>query len=150
MSLDKTQFRDLIRRSLHSVDSALCSDAAINLLLGTAAQESKFVTYLRQLGTGPALGVFQIEPATFNWLRDKYSNRMGYTTVLQGRVAVELEWDIFLSIVIARLRYRVVPAALPPADDIEKLAAYWKLYYNTPAGAGTVEEFIKNYERYVT
>lgn len=149
MSLDKTQFRDLISRILQSVDAALCSDAAVNLLLGTAAQESKFGTYLRQLGIGPALGVFQIEPATFNWLRDKYSNRVGYTTVLQGRVAVELEWDIFLSIVIARLRYRVVPAPLPPADDIEKLAAYWKLYYNTPAGAGTVEEFIKNYERYV-
>jgi len=25
----------------------------------------------------------------------------------------------------------------------------WKKYYNTPLGAGTVEEFIENYKKYV-
>ena len=36
--------------------------------------------------------------------------------------------------------------ALPDADNVAELAHYWKLYYNTPEGKGTVEEFIKNYE----
>lgn len=146
MSLDKTQFRDLIRRTLQNVDSALCSDAAINLLLGTAAQESKFGEYIRQI-RGPALGVFQMEPATFDWLRDKYS--LKYPAVLKARMAEELEWDLFLSILTARLRYRVIPEALPSSSDVLALALYWKQHYNTPAGAGTVEEFIANYGKYV-
>lgn len=82
MSFDKNQFRSLILRVLTNVDPALCSDAAVNLLLGTAAQESEFGKYIRQI-RGPALGVFQMEPATFDWLRDKYS--LKYPAALQGR-----------------------------------------------------------------
>ena len=39
------------------------SPVAENLIMGTAAQESGF-TYIKQLGGGPALGMFQVEPAT--------------------------------------------------------------------------------------
>ncbi len=146
MSFDKNQFRSLIVKVLTSVDSALCSDAAINLLMGTVAQESKFGEYIRQI-RGPALGVFQMEPDTFDWLRDKYSIK--YPAVLQGRMVEELEWDLFLSILTARLRYRVVPEALPSSSNVLALALYWKQHYNTPIGAGTVEQFEKNYARYV-
>ena len=148
MSFDKNQFRSLILRVLTNVDPALCSDAAVNLLLGTAAQESGLGEYIRQLGGGPALGVFQMEPATFDWLRDKYS--LKYPAALQGRMAEELEWDLFLSILTARLRYRVVPEALPSSSNTLALALYWKKHYNTPAGAGTVEQFEKNYALYIT
>ena len=147
MSLDKTQFRSLIIKVLMAVDADLYSEAALNLLMGTAAQESKFGEYIRQI-RGPALGVFQMEPATFDWLRDKYS--LKYPAALQGRMAEELEWDLFLSILTARLRYRVVPEALPSSSNTLALALYWKKHYNTPAGAGTVEQFEKNYERYIT
>ena len=147
MGFDKRQFEGLIIRVLTAVDPALASNAATNLLLGTAAQESEFGTYRRQLGGGPALGVFQMEPNTFNWLRDKYSHK--YPAVLHGRTAEELEWDLFLSILTARLRYRVVPQALPSADSVQDLALYWKKHYNTPAGAGTIEQFEQSYARYV-
>lgn len=39
------------------------SQPAEDLVMGTAAQESR-LTYLRQLGGGPALGLWQMEPAT--------------------------------------------------------------------------------------
>jgi hypothetical protein len=40
--------------------------------------------------------------------------------------------------------------AAPIPTDPKEIAAYWKLYYNMPLGAGTVEEFIANWNRYLT
>ena len=48
----------------------MMSESAVNLLLGTALVESG-LKYIKQIGGGPALGVYQIEPAT---LHDLYKN----------------------------------------------------------------------------
>lgn len=143
MSYDVKQFRDLIERTLASIDPVLATPVAVNLLLGTAAQESSLGRYLRQIH-GPAVGAFQMEPATFEWLQAKYEDK--YPEIL-GRSAQDMEWDLRLAIIMARLRYRAIPLALP-AGDIATLAAYWKRHYNTPLGAGTVEEFEANYRRF--
>ena len=145
MSFDRDQFELLIREALTATDPRLCSDAAVELLLGTAAQESRFGKYLRQLGGGPARGVFQMEPATFDWLRGVYGDRYGFAT----RAADEMVFDLRLAALACRLRYRVVPAALPAAGDLPALAEYWKRWYNTRLGAGTIAEFTDNYQRYV-
>ena len=63
MGYDRDQFEDLIKRVLRGQNLPR-KQSAIDLLLGTAAQESAFGTYLRQVN-GPALGAFQMEPATF-------------------------------------------------------------------------------------
>ena len=42
---------------------------------------------------------------------------------------------------ICRLHYFRVKAPLPALYDVDGRAAYWKAHYNTPLGAGTVEEF---------
>jgi len=136
------QFRDLITETLK--EYGLFSESAVNLLLGTAAQESLFGKYIRQV-RGPALGVFQMEPETFKWMRDKYGERFGF----QDREAEDMVWDMKLAILLARLRYFVVPEALPPADDILGTAKYWKKYYNTIHGAGTTEQFVHNYKKFV-
>ena len=140
---NRGQFEDLIVRVLQEHD--LPSSAAVNLLLGTAAQESKFGTYLRQI-RGPALGTFQIEKVTFEWLKIKFENRF---PVIRGVQFAELEWNLYMSILFARLLYLIMPEPLPEPDDIEALGRYWKKYYNTPLGAGTVAEFVKNYQTYV-
>ena len=49
----------------------LSDPAATNLLLGTAAQESGF-RFLAQYPTGPARGIYQIEPATHHDLLDNF------------------------------------------------------------------------------
>jgi hypothetical protein len=147
MSYHCGQFRDFCKRMLISQDEELATPAAINLLLGTCAQESQFGHYLRQKGKGPALGAFQMEPATFKDLRLKYSFR--YMDIKE-REPYELEYDVRLAVIMARLKYRSIKQPLPNADDVPELAAYWKQWYNTPLGAGTVEEFIANYEKYVT
>jgi len=50
------------------------SAVAEQLVLGTAITESR-LRFLKQLGSGPALGIYQMEPATF---RDLYSNYLIY------------------------------------------------------------------------
>ena len=49
----------------------LYSLAAERLIVGTIYQESH-AKYLKQLGNGPALGVIQMEPATYGDIWDNY------------------------------------------------------------------------------
>jgi hypothetical protein len=50
------------------------------------------------------------------------------------------------SAVAARLYLSLVPAAVP--KSLEEQARYWKTYYNTAAGSGRVEDFVRvNQER---
>ena len=58
---------DVVRPVLKVMDK--WSEAAENLVLGTAAKESAMGQDLRQRGGGPALGIYQMEPATHTWLR---------------------------------------------------------------------------------
>lgn len=141
MAFNKEQFKDLIERVLKEYD--LYSPEAVDLLLGTAAVESQFGTYLRQLN-GPALGVFQMEPATFDWLQGAFDHRFKF---LQLKTAKHMEYDLRLAILMARLRYKVDRLAIP--KTLEGQAAYWKRVYNTPKGAGTEAKYLKAWERYV-
>ena len=89
-----------------------------------------------------ALGVFGMEPATFDWLKQNF----GGVEQLGGRMAQELTWDLVLAAKAARLRYRVVKDPIPQVGDLRGLATYYKKWYNTLAGAATVEEAMMNYE----
>lgn len=140
--LDKDEFKKLIESTLKEYD--LYSESAVKLLMGTCAQESLFGQYRKQI-TGPAISVFQIEPATFDWLRDKYKKRFPKISNIQFK---DLEFDDKAAIIFCRLRYLADPHPLPNADNIRGLAGVWKRVYNTFLGKGTVEEFLSNYERF--
>lgn len=152
--IDISQFKNLILvPTLKAVD--LYSESAVNLLLGTAIQESR-LTYLKQKGGGPALGLFQIEPATLSDIYDRYLQREDkkelFKKVLQFTTRQDVRDQVIgnipFAVVIARVRYYMVPEALPAHDDVEALAQYWKVHYNTPAGSGEAQEFAANYNRY--
>ena len=139
----KEHLKELIENALKEYD--LYSESAVMLLLGTAAQESKFGFYLRQLGGGPARGIFQIEEPTFDWLKGKYAEKYG----LEGVEFGDLIWNLKAAAVFCRLRYLVDSLPLPASTDIPGMARYWKRVYNTHLGAGTAAEFILNYNKYV-
>jgi hypothetical protein len=114
--------------------------------MGIAAQESGLGTFVRQKGGGPALGIFQMERPTFEWVHKKsipkYPElaRIGF---------VELEWNIDSAAIMCRHRLRIDQYPLPAFDDVPGQAAYWKRVWNTYAGAGTVEQYIVNFEQRV-
>ncbi|WP_439598895.1 hypothetical protein [Falsiroseomonas sp.] len=127
------------------------------LLLGTALQESG-LKHLRQLANrdgsrGPALGYFQMEPATHD---DIWATYLAFRKPLAARVlavaglapgspqpkAELLVQNHLYAAVMARLRYRRAPGALPAAGDVAAMGAYWKAHYNTALGRGRASEFV--------
>lgn len=133
----------------------LYSNNAVLLLMGTAAQESKMGEYLKQLGNGPARGIFQMEKATE---RDIWLNYLRYKPELRAKVSVvvrktepwktdEIMWNLRYAAAMCRIHYLRKRGAIP--NNKEGFANYWKKHYNTFKGRGTVEEFIENYNRYV-
>jgi len=158
MAINKTQLRASIIEVLATCPRPeLASPAAVELLLGTAAQESGFGTYLEQMGNGPARGFFQMEPATAKWIEGLNMKSplppdlLKWARGFRDDETVEwaLEYRIDYQIAMCRLRYWVVPAPLPEAGDTAGQAAYWKRWYNTPAGAGTEAEYMAEYKKFV-
>jgi hypothetical protein len=146
MSINAKQLRELIIRPTLK-DMGMWSEAAENLLMGTAAQESHLGSYIKQVGKGPALGIYQCEPFTHDdvvkWAREKYLG------AIVGVNHDRLIYDLKYATMICRLHYYRHKMPLPQADDVEQLAVMWKTVYNTRLGKGKPEEFVKNYERYV-
>ena len=137
-------------------DAGLWSQGAENLLMGTAAVESNMGTYLRQLNAGPALGVYQMEPATHDSLWDHY---LRYRRPLReyaesispnkGGRHEQLVYDLRYATFMTRIKYLGDRNPIPGGDEFEELAAYWKRVYNTHLGAGTVEDFLIKYKNTV-
>ena len=146
--MNQTQIRQVIRDVLQDVD--LWSEDAEELVFLTGLVESKY-EYLKQI-QGPARSFFQIEP---NTAKDIYSNFLVYRPTLMANITKACQVDtvnltggemgkllthnIALAIIFCRLQYRRVSAPIP--HSVGKMALYWKKYYNTELGAGTVEKF---------
>ena len=155
--MDKNQLRSLIEQTLKEIDKSkpgLFNAYAVDLLMGTSAQESHLGTYIRQLGNGPALGIFQMEPNTFEDIMDNFLyyqpdllRDIKQACNVARLTPTTLMYNLKVSIVFARLHYWRVSDPLPAT--INGMALYWKEHYNTRLGKGKPEEFIENYKRYV-
>lgn len=152
--LNIAQFRaNVVRPTLEAIGAH--SQAAENLVLGTAVQESN-LHFLRQLAVGPARGIYQMEPATHD---DIWENYLAFRQELRDRVLAflvpehdrhdQLVWNLAYGTAMCRAHYMRVPYPLPPADDIRGMAEYWKQHYNTPQGRGTSDEFVEKFENAV-
>lgn len=129
------------------------SEEACLLVVGTAIQESR-LHYLKQIPSGIAKGVCQMEEATHD---DIWDNFLKYKPEIKEKVlgltnqsmdlVDQLKGNLYYAVAMCRIHYYRVSEALP--NDLAGMARYWKKYYNTPLGKGTVEEFIHNYEQAV-
>ncbi|MEJ5142785.1 hypothetical protein [Gluconobacter albidus] len=140
--LDTRQLKlEIVRPALQAI--GLWSPSAENLTTGTALAESRAV-YLRQVGGGPAVGLWQMEPVTHddcweNWLcapgRSRQATALrqmiGYLSPSAGLMIGNLLYAAGM----ARIRYQRIPAPLPGATDAAGLSQYHKAHYNTAKGA---------------
>ena len=141
-----------MEKTLRSIAKIVCkhlgmySEDAVDLIIATGKAESG-LRALEQKG-GPAIGFFQIEPDTINDVMDNYAHYRPH--VMQDLIDLGLQQDnqefcvltnIALQIAFCRLCYRRVPKPIP--GNMEDMAKYWKKYYNTEKGKGTVEHFLK-------
>jgi len=150
--LDEKQFKEcIIIPTLQHLDPIIpYSEAAVELLMGTAIVESGLV-YLRQLGRGPAVGVYQMEPATHDDIWEHYiayryrevDEEKGLCDLLASSDAQDMVGNMNYATAMARIHYYRVSEPLPEAGDVEAMAHYWKTYYNTSAGKGTTLKYLR-------
>ena len=55
-------------------------------------------------------------------------------------------YDLAYQILSCRYHYLRCPGKIP--NSLEGQARYWKQFYNTRKGKGTIQEYIKNYNKY--
>ena len=134
---------------------------AVLLLASTGAAESNFGEHKRQIIQyypivyGRARGFFQMEPQT---LKDIYINFLQYRQNLAEDISFltgitspstyDLENNLVYQILLARVHYLRVPEKLPEPIPVE-LGRYWKKYYNTVLGKGTIEGFLRKYRKHI-
>ena len=153
------QFRDLIVRPTLAAINLPYPDRAEALLIATAAHESAGCRYIKQVGGGPALSFYQIEPATGSDVIDRWLPRQSRS--LRDLVAIVTEFragddlkgrllcDMRFATVVARLIYWRAPEALPKADDVPGMAKLWGLRWQTESDPVKMQQFIANHARFV-
>jgi len=146
--LDLSQLKALVvaptLQQLAFIIPALGSPWAINQVTGTALVESGCV-YLKQLGGGPALGLFQMEPATHD---DCWANFLTFNSALRARVqniagqasptAALLVTNLAYACAMARIKYWRSPLRAPAADDAAGCATYHASVYNAGGKANAI------------
>ena len=141
------EIRNIIAWALKETN--LYSHEAADLVFRTGMAETGY-KHLKQMGGGPAIGFFQVEPAT---LKDTMDNYVKYRPELQkglkklGYDESDMEYrvmsNIALQAVFCRLKYKRDKYALPLIGDLKGQAEYWKRVYNTHLGKGTIEHFME-------
>jgi hypothetical protein len=152
--IDVNQFRRLVVTPTLDM-LGMYSKSVEELLVFTCATESKGGTYIKQI-QGPALGVYQMEPATH---QDVWGNYIKRQSGLMTKVAVRFNintvpepnrmiYDMLYSTMMARLMYRRFSEPLPNHSDIDAIWEYYKKYWNTELGAATKKESIDAYKKF--
>ena len=111
--------------------------------------------YLQQIG-GPALGLFQMEPATHD---DIWDNYLKYRTDIRQRLShvlapsplkvYQLRTNLLYAAMMCRIHYWRVPEPLPDVDDIEGMANYHKIHYNSIYGKADPAKFARLLKQHI-
>lgn len=166
MSISPEQLREwVIRPTLHTLSTVIpYSESAEDLLMLTAAHESRLGTYLRQVGVEDGVGaysIYQIEKATE---KDVFDNFVTYRSGIQGKynflykptVGEQLVHDLSYATMVARLIYYRDKEPLPVRkkyatqdDYLFALAQYAKRVFNTYKGKAEVSDYFLAYKELV-
>jgi hypothetical protein len=116
----------------------LYSPSAHVLLLGTAVKESE-LKYIKQEGSGIAMGFPQMEEATHidcQRFLNRYDNKVLKNSVLAACFyecfpsSDALIHNLRYSIIMARIKYHMIIEPLPTWNDAAGMAQYYVKYYN--------------------
>ncbi|CAH6911843.1 conserved hypothetical protein [Vibrio chagasii] len=123
---------------------------AVCLMLGTCAAESN-LGKARDNYKKSGYGLFQFDQIAIKDViartrpdrKQFIDERFGID--IDDVVPSDLNYSPLLSALFCRLHYLLVPESIP--DTIEGRAKYWKKYYNTEAGKGTPDHYLKQSEQ---
>lgn len=138
-------------------DLMLYSDVAMELMVFTCANESDGGKYIKQI-KGPALGIYQMEPETYNDLWANYlNNKPSLMLILNNtfdcnRMPSEdrLIYDLRFATAMARIHYARIQYPLPSVFCIDGIWNYYKKFYNTPAGKAEYITAVNKYNAFTS
>lgn len=124
---------------------------AVDLLIETATVETDRGNYPDSTKYA-GMGLTQFDQMPFNDTRDRTSKNTKLK-VLEGLGIdidlvewAELRYNPVLALLFTRLKYYLVRDEIPP--DIEGRAHYWKKWYNSELGKGTIEHYLYSNLKY--
>ena len=126
---------------------------ATNLLLETAAAETCLGLYQDPTPGGAGMGLCQHDLIAFQDIIQRTPMRivktihMEFGYDIRKLVHTNLADDPLLSFIFCRLHYRLRPEPIP--SSLRGRAEYWKQFYNSMAGKGTVSHYMDNANAYL-
>lgn len=118
---------------------------AVDLLLETAGAETGRGQTV-DLSIGAGMGITQIDQGTFIDIKERCRKEDRVRVYQFFDIDLDLvEWqhlryNPLLCMIFSRLKYKKIPNIIP--KTLEERAEYWKIFYNTDAGKGTVAHYI--------
>lgn len=143
---------DAVQYARKVVEALGGDEPAVRLLVETAAAETLLGQLKDPTPYAAGTGLTQVDRGTFDWLKQLYADhRLGNLIIQHFNITLsktqyqELETSPLMAMIFCRLRYYAVPSKIP--ETLSGRAAYWKQWYNTSAGKGTVEDYLQKVEK---
>lgn len=140
------------KKCLHKQAELICNvlgngknNTAKDMLIETATAET-LLGKLKDKSLKAGMGLCQFDKLPFEDIKKRNLKRRDLIKKKLG-IDIELvEWEHlrynpFLSLLFCRLFYKLIPKEIP--KTVEARASYWKKYYNTYKGKGTVEHYLR-------
>lgn len=135
---------------------ALCavdiySENRADLVLKIGAAETLYRTQ-KQGGGGPARSWWQMEPKTHNDIWSTFLGQSHRKNIVDGLSCMsyapgdikELTNNPWYAAAMCGIHFLRFKEPLPEAGETLSQAEYWKKYYNTSEGKGTISGFLEN------
>ena len=127
---------------------------SVQMMLAIAAQESHCGMYFKQVGGGPARGVWQVETRSSEDVLENFvAHKNGLADLLMSMYSPVLKYAHIQSplynCAIARLILYRYPEAMPDLDDKDGMWEFYKHRYNSEYGAAEQHEWDKNWDMFV-
>jgi hypothetical protein len=123
------------------------SSNADKLLIETSGAETH-KGQAKDNSIGAGMGITQFDKMPFYDVKDRCRNSDKNKIKEYFNIDIDLvEWEHIrynplLCLIFTRLKYLKVSESIP--TDLKGRARYWKQYYNTEAGKGTIEHYIES------
>ena len=122
------------------------------LMLSTCYQETKLGSYRDHTRYAAGTGVMQFDEYPYNDIKRRSSKYYKiclekFNIDISSMRYMELELSPLASIVMARIKYKLVRGKIPPYNDFNSVWLYYKENYNSWKGKATIEEFENSYKK---
>lgn len=125
---------------------------AVHLLLETAAAETNLGKTKDTTKLG-GMGLTQFDKLPFQDIKDRVS--MADYMIIKDKMGINLEWvewehlryNPLLAFLFTRLKYKKIPEEIP--KTLEGRASYWKRWYNSELGKGTLGHYLEANKKHI-